>query len=517
MGIAALRKGKTETAHGLLSRAISCDPKRTDFHVSLGRLYETTGKFEKAESIFRASFEADPLSSVPALNLADFFARNGRISEAEAVYNYVLGIDPGSYAAQNNLGNLRQAMEDHEGAEALYRKALEIKPDLIEAMNNLGMALTRQRRFVEAEKWLKDAVGLKADFIEAIDNYGSALMEQGKFEEAREQYLKVLSLKPDHAGSAFNLSYIMLMNENFSQGLPLYEKRLEKPEFHYLKDTRSLKRGMEVENTTILVRCDQGLGDTLQFVRFLPALKERGARVYLESQPQLKALLSGCEGIDLIIPKTGQAVPDVRYDHSVPLLSLPYVLGTTVDTIPACVPYIRIDSRVSEKWRAMTDARRDDGTLLVGIAWSGNKRYTGDVARSLTLEDLIPLITTAGTRCYSLQYGDAVKEAENIPPSDNFIIMTDEISNFTDTAGLIGSLDLIISIDSVICHLSGALGVPVWTLLPYVSDWRWFLGREGSPWYPTMRLFRQTALGNWEDVLKRVHDALKELLDRRPQ
>lgn len=518
LGLVMFRKGDPGKAEALITRAISLDPAKIDFHLSLGNIYETCGRTEQAESLLRASFQANPLSPAAALNLADFFARNDRLSEAEAVYRYVLDIDPRSHAAFNNLGNIAQSRGNLDEARTLYEKALRIEPGLVETMNNLGMALMHAGRFREAEDWFRKAISLRPDLVEAIDNCGSALMEQGRYEEARQEYLKALSLEPDHGDAAFNLSYIMLMEGDFAHGLPLYERRLDKKEFSYLKDARSLKPGDTLKDKTILVRCEQGLGDTLQFVRFLPLLKDRGANVVLELQPQLIRLLSRCGGIDDIVPRKGDlSAPDVRYDHSVPLLSLPYLFGISADTIPADVPYIHLADDTIRKWREATSPRRDNNTLLAGIVWSGNRRYSGNASRSLSLERFYPVFSTPGACFYSLQFGEAVEEAGRLPPLSNLLFMTDEIREFTDTAGLMKNLDLIITIDSVTAHLAGALGVTVWNLLPYVPDWRWRLKREDSAWYPTMRLFRQSSLDDRESLLEGVRAALVDLLDGRSQ
>jgi len=229
-------------------------------------------------------------------------------------------------------------------------------------------------------------------------------------------------------------------------------------------------------------------------------------------------LLSRCEGMDDIVPrKADLSVPDVLFDHLVPLLSLPHIFGTSMETIPVGVPYIHVAGDTTKKWKAVTTEHRGNETLIIGIAWSGNKRYGGDSARYIALSRIYSLFLTPGTCFYSLQYGEAVEEAKELPPRDNLIFVTDEIKDFTNTAGLMKNLDLVITIDSVIAHLAGSLGVAVWNLLPYVSDWRWLLDREDSPWYPTMRLFRQPSIDDWQGVLERVHAALAELRDSRAQ
>jgi hypothetical protein len=253
----------------------------------------------------------------------------------------------------------------------------------------------------------------------------------------------------------------------------------------------------------MLVYSEQGIGDTIQFVRYAPLLARRGARVILQCQPELKPLFQSLEGVDCVL-STSEALPP--FDVQAPLLSLPLALGTTLESIPAQVPYLKADPALAEAWRAkLAPAGR---CLKVGLAWAGNPKHRNDRNRSMPLSVLAPLAGVGGVRFYSLQKGDAAGQAKGPPPGMDLVDLTQELNDFADTAAFVANLDLVISVDTAAVHLAGAMAKPVWTLLPFFSDWRWLLDREDSPWYPTMRLFRQRTRGEWGGVVERV---VKEL------
>ncbi|HOW53392.1 MAG TPA: tetratricopeptide repeat-containing glycosyltransferase family protein [Syntrophorhabdaceae bacterium] len=509
-GRSLLEKGRIEEASTHFRKAFDIDPSMTEALAYMGKACEMSGHLEKAEELYKQVLAARPDMEEIVFALGNLFLNQGRLEESELIYRYGLSMKPGSPAMHNNLANVLKARGDLGKAEDHYRQAISIDPAFAVSLYNLGTMLLKQGRFHEAQRHLDRCVDLKPDFAPAIDNLGNTFMELGEYGSAEKCYRKALAAAPDSHDAAFDLSYLLLLHGNYDEGLKLYEKRLEKAEFSYLRATRQQK-DPGISGRTILVRCEQGLGDTLQFVRFLPLLKERGGRVIFESQPQLAELLSLSQGADGIVPrKADLSVPHVPHDRSEPLMSLPHILGTTVDSIPARVPYIFIDNNKKKKWMEKTAVHRAGKFMLVGIAWSGNKRYAGDTARSVTFSDLLPLLSMSGIRFYSLQYGEAVKEAERLFP-ENLSIVTEDIKDFTETAGLICNLDLVITVDSVIAHLAGALGAQVWNLLPYVPDWRWLLEREDSPWYPTMRLFRQRSLNDWPETVERVRIALTEL------
>jgi hypothetical protein len=252
-----------------------------------------------------------------------------------------------------------------------------------------------------------------------------------------------------------------------------------------------------------LLHSEQGFGDTIQFIRYAPLLARQGARVVVECQPELRSLLRGVEGVQHLLAQ-GEPLPP--FDLHAPLLSLPLAFGTRLGSIPAQVPYLKADPALAEAWRGKVagDGRR----LKIGLAWAGSPARKGDRQRSVSLSALAPLAAVKGADFYSLQKGPAAEQAKNPPPEMRLMDLTAELKDFADTAALIASLDLVISVDTAVAHLAGAMARPVWTLLEFVPAWRWLLDREDSPWYPTMRLFRQPSRGDWGSVVRRVAEAL---------
>ncbi len=511
----SLAEGRLDDAIMNFQRSVELDPSTGEALNGMGRAFELAGNDEQAEKLYKRALEARPDLGEAIFALGDLFLKQGRSKESELVCRYGLSMIPGSPAVYNNLANALKQQGDIAGAEENYRHALAVDPDLHVALFNLGTLLLKQGRLKEAQECLCRLLEVRPGFAPAACSLGNVFMEQGLYEKAGQCYRKALALDPGSSDAGFDLAYLLLLQGDYREGLEKYELRLHRPEFNYLR-TESLPVNSDLSGKTVLVRCEQGLGDTIHFVRFISELRQRCGSVIFECQHQLCGLLSGCEGVDSIIErKADLSVPDVDHDRSVALLSLPYMLGTTIETIPGRIPYINIDGCRIEKWKKITSEHRGNDALLIGMAWSGNKRYAGDAARSLAFKDLLPLMSVDGTFFYSLQYGEAVKETEGLPRVENLAVMTDQIRDFSDTAGLIKNLDLVITIDSVTAHLAGALGVPVWNLLPYVSDWRWMLEREDSAWYPTMRLFRQAALDDWQPVLERVRAGLIELRNTR--
>jgi hypothetical protein len=268
--------------------------------------------------------------------------------------------------------------------------------------------------------------------------------------------------------------------------------------------------GRPLEGRTLLLHAEQGFGDAIQFIRYLPLAAERGGRIIIECQAQLQRLFQINAGGSQIVA-SGQPMPD--FDSHCPLLSLPWVFGTTLASVPDIVPYLRADAENVGSWRQRLAEHSQ--VVKVGLVWSGNPAHKNDRCRSMTLARLAPLAQTRGVRFFSLQKGEAATEARTPPPGMELIDWTEELTDFADTAALIAHLDLVIAVDTAVAHLAGAMGKPVWTLLPFVPDWRWLLEREDSPWYPSMRLFRQPFWGDWDSVIERVADELSNWIKNR--
>jgi hypothetical protein len=328
---------------------------------------------------------------------------------------------------------------------------------------------------------------------------------RGELDEALSVCQRAIQLRPDHAGAHWNKSLVLLLKGDFAQGWAEYEWRWQSKDFRSPRRDfpQPQWRGEDPSGRTILLHAEQGFGDTIQFIRYAPLLAGRGARVIVECQPELQRLLGGVEGIQHL---TARGEPLPPFDLHTPLLSLPLAWGTRVKTIPGNVPYIKPDPALVGAWRGRLAG---DSALKVGLVWAGSPIRKDDRYRSLPLSSLAPLAGVKGVSFYSLQKGKATEQAQNPPPGMNLIDMTEEIKDFADTAALISHLDLVITVDTAVAHLAGAMAKRVWTMLEFVPAWRWLLNREDSPWYPTMRLFRQPAIRDWATVIRRVAGELQ--------
>jgi len=352
------------------------------------------------------------------------------------------------------------------------------------------------------------ALTLKPQFLGALHNLGSALQAQGELEEAAECFQKALRLDPNHAKTHLNQASLMLVQGDFERGWEEYEWRWKTGQLPKREFREPRWMGEPLSGRTILLHAEQGLGDTLQFIRYAALVKRLGARVVVECQKPLVKLLSRSQGIDQLAAQ-GDDVP--HFDVHAPLLSLPRILRTTVNSIPADVPYLFADPGLVDDWR---ERLKEQSGLRIGMNWHGRAGDGMFRRRDIPIECLAPIAQMPGARLVSLQKGDGRKELAGagfpiFDPGDD----VDTVHGpFMDTAAIIMNLDLVITSDTSVPHLAGALGVPVWVALPFVPDWRWLLNRQDSPWYPTMRLFRQKARGDWTTVFEEIHSALCELI-----
>jgi hypothetical protein len=390
---------------------------------------------------------------------------------------------------------------------------VRLKPDFAEGHNNLGLALAERGDFAAAEGCYEQALRLHPRYAEAHTNLGSAFKEQGRLEEALACYELALALDPDAVSTRWNRSLAWLQLGNYAQGWPEYEWRWRRQGTPPRAFAQPRWDGAPLQGRTILLHGEQGLGDMLQFVRYAPLVKERGGTVLLAAPPGLVSLLSSCPGVERVVPEN-EALPP--FDAHLPLMSLPAVFGTTLATVPAAVPYLAAEPERLARWR-----ERLAGVpgFKVGTAWQGNPRHQWDRHRSFPLAQLEPLAHVEGVTLVSLQKGPGSEQLAL--PGDRFPVLDlgPELDGggaaFVDTAAVMCCLDLMVCCDTAVAHLAGALGVPVWVALAAVVDWRWLLGREDSPWYPTMRLFRQDRLGKWAPVFVRMAAALERLVAER--
>lgn len=464
---------------------------------------------DASERLARAR-EAVRLSpSEPALlnNLGLALHDCGYYDEAIRVFESTLLLVPASGAVHYNLGNSVRAAGNPAGAVVLYEKALVHGTDLPEVHNNLGLAWQECGYPDRAQEAFRASLGRNPHFVPAGLNYAHALIQGIRPAEAEAVLRAVLRDQPDCADAHWLLSHALLVQGKFEEGWSEYEWRWQKMSAAPYRRTdpgRRWKGGELPGIHRILLYAEQGLGDAIQFIRFAPMVAARGGTVVVECHRELASLFRHVEGVSEVYVR-GEEIPQT--DVECPLLSLAGVLGTTLDSIPSTVPYVWPGPSCVERWRD----RCVDGTgrLRVGLVWAGNPGHRNDVNRSLRPEHLTGFGQCEGVRLFSLQKGEE-GDARIVKPRGIAIEeLGPALRDMEDTAGVIAHMDVVVTVDTAVAHLAGAMGKPVWMLVPFSPDWRWLLGRETSPWYPTMRIFRQAQPGGWGAVIARVLDDLK--------
>ncbi|THD53799.1 MAG: tetratricopeptide repeat protein [Bradyrhizobium sp.] len=465
----------------------------------LMRLEEACISFGKALAIYPDHFDA---LNDRGRTLLDMW----RADEALTDFRKAIALDPNSVATLNNCGIALILLRRYEEALTILDRALSITPEMVEIFNNKGNALKDLGRLDEALANYDRAIALKPDYVEAHSNRGNCLDEMGRYREALSSYEDALALQPHHADSHWNSAVNRLRAGDLKTGWVEYEWRWKMRSFQvkHWHFKQPLWIGAEpIDGKVLLLHNEQGLGDALQFCRYVPLMAARGARVVLEIDGPLKELLSGLTGVSHCISK-GETPPD--FDFHCPLTSLPLAFDTTLDTIPSAVPYISVGAHATD-W----GARLDSHLPRIGLVWSGNPVHNNDRNRSVPLRSLLPLLDVEA-QFVSLQKDIRSSDEVVLRERSDILHLGPELQSFVDTAALIEHLDLVISVDTSVAHLAGALARPVWIFLPYVPDWRWLLDREDSPWYPTARLFRQSQTREWHSVVDEMRRALTKFV-----
>jgi len=542
------RSGQTDDAIEALRKVTQLNPQAVRAHRELTELLLQSNRPHEAVPHLRALVTLAPQEPRHAFELADALARCRQTDQAIAAYHAVLRLKPDSAEALVNLTSLHADKNQLDEAVACARKAIELRPRFAEAHLNLGTVLIRQEKFAEAAEALRIAAQLKPELAEihnnlgilaaeeedydraigyyrhtldmqptnadAIYNLGIALFKQGHARQAIDYFNRAIALRPDYAEAHHNRAAAWLLLGDFQHGWPEYEWRFRSRYYGAFRPSWPIWNGTDsLAGRTIVLCTEQGLGDTLQFIRFAEVLKRQGARVLVECRKLLHALLRDTPGVD------GWITPgDTRQkaDCCIALMSIPDRLGLRLDTIPTPIPYITPRGDLVETWRARLAEWPE---LKVGIAWQGNPKCPGDRRRSIALHAYAPLAQVPGVRLISLQKGlgsEQLAELADTWPLVDFGAALDATEDaFLDTAAIVKQLDLVITSDTAMAHLAGALGVPVWLALSDVPDWRWLLDREDSPWYPSMRLFRQPEPRDWASVFQRIAGELTTLANAR--
>jgi Tfp pilus assembly protein PilF len=489
-------------------------------HNNLGNALQAQGKLEQAVASYRRALALEPSYVDALVNLGATYRAQGELDQAVASYQQALALEPDVPVAHSNLGHALAQQGKLDDAAACLRRAIALKPDFAEAHASLGNVLRNQGRLDEAMDFIHKALVLRPEFPEAQNYLANTLLALGRPHEAEEQFRRALRLLPDSAELRFGCSQARLLLGDYDSGFELYESRLEKdalPQSAYgalqarLAQFADVPRwsGEDGLDRVLVVWTDQGLGDTLMMMRYLPMLKARGFKkliVYCEET--LVRVVRSIPEVDEVVSRN-RPPPAENVDVHSPLTSLPLLFKTRVDTIPNRVPYISVPSELRQRW---ADRLSAVASPRVGMVWAGRRDNPKDVLRSIRLEKLSSLLKTARINFVSLQKGE---EAHQIAETDlKLFDWMDECGDLMETAALTSQLDLVIGIDTAVMHLAGALGRPLWLLNRFETDWRWMLDREDSPWYPTMRIFRQSRVGEWDEVIARATSALKSHFDR---
>jgi len=507
LGVIALQQGQYDVAIRLINKAIAANPRVPEFHNSLGVVSAVLGDPEQAITAYERAITLKPGYAEAYENMGNALLSQGRYDEAIVSYKSALRLRPNAAQIYNRLGAVLDEQRRYNEAIESYERALQLKPDYVEAYNNLAIALRAQGRFAEATELLERAIQLRPRCANLYYNLAGAQRDSGMCEQAIANYDHAIVLEPGHSHAHFNRAIALLLGGRLTEGWKAYKWRRHAD----LKMTIYPHRyeiprwdGSSFEGRRLLVHYEQGMGDTLQFVRYLPMVKQQGGTVILEARKPLLGLLRDLHGVDEFMEASSKK-PSVPFDLHISLLDLPGIFATTLETIPRRVPYIHADPRKVAYWRQ----KLPQTEFKVGITWAGSPAHSKDHARSCSLQYFTPLTHLVGVRLFALQKGPAAKDVQDLTEQLPISNLADQCEDFADTAAVIQNLDLVISVDTAVLHLAGATAKAVWALLPFVPDWRWMLHRQDSPWYPTMKLFRQSKPGDWSSVFCAVREQLK--------
>jgi len=538
-------RGEEGEAERLLERAVTLKPDYGEAHNNIGLMRATRGDHARAVPAFERAVALDDAKPAWFNNLGNSYVELFRFADALKAYDEALRRDPANAECWSNRGLALRGLRQPEEAIASFRRAIALVPAHVNALSNLAVVLKEQKQLDEAVTtmaraaeldpenvavWVnfaaiheargeyermralaQRALDIDPNYPEAYNLLANAEMEAGRYDDALALYEKTRALDPENRNANWNLALIWLLHGDFERGWKQFEwrKRLQSVVFDHGTYAGAEWRGESLDGRDILLHSEQGIGDAIQFIRYAPLLKARGARrVYLECPFPIVPLLSGVDGVDGVIAR-GVALPS--YDVHANLMSLPALLGTTLANLPAEVPYIPVEPRAARSLVAV-----DAGDLAVGFVWAGNPVHARDFLRSAPLDAFRPLAAIPGTRFFSLQKGEGAERELAAHPIDGVVNLAPHLNDFRDTAAVIDALDLVITVDTSVAHLAGALGKETWLLLPRVPDFRWMLEREDSPWYPTMRLFRQSAPRDWGAVFANVERALRDRVATGP-
>ncbi|HHZ92226.1 TPA: tetratricopeptide repeat protein [Candidatus Poribacteria bacterium] len=516
-------QGKLEEAIDAYQQAIHIQPDDAEAYSNLGNALQEQGRLEESIQAYQQAIHLQPNHAEAYSNLGIVLKEQGRLEESIQAYHQAIHIQPNHLKAYYNLGNALREQERLEESIQAYHQAIHIQPNHPEAYSNLGVALQEQGKLEESIQTYHQAIHIQPNHPEAYSNLGVALQEQGRLEESIQAYHQAIHLQPNHAEAYSNLGIILLLKGNLLQGWKEYEWRWKCADFN--SENRNFPQlswnGTDLNDKSILIWAEQGIGDEIMFTSILPTLSQMTERIIIECNIRLVPLFQ--RSFPQIQSFSRQNPPNLQLlnpdiDYQIPMGSLGQWLRTDEDSFEESKqPYLTACANRSAKIRKRYQILAD-GKLLVGISWKStgiNQRRA--LLKSTILEDWTSILSQQECYFINLQYGDVKEELEQFHLQTDLMIYQDEeidsLQNLDDFAAQVSALDLVISIDNMTVHMAGALGKKVWTLLPYIPDWRWMLDREDTPWYPSMRLFRQSETGDWSRVFAQVRSELEQYME----
>jgi tetratricopeptide (TPR) repeat protein len=504
-GLVAAALGHLEEAMICYDQALQLQPDFADARNNFGVALQAQGALEEAIGQYQLALAVNPSLVDAHLNLGTALSKLGRYDEALACYQTVSTLDPQSAEAHFNAGNAHNAQGDDAAAIASFERALALRGNYAEAHINLGSLIGKLGDYAGAESQYRRAVALKPNPTNLVC-LGGSLGAQGRLDEEEGFYRHALALDPDYADAHQNLAWLLLKRGDYKHGWAEFAKRWRKSDYEAIAVPGVAEwHGEPLDGRRLLLVGEQGFGDHFQFLRYARVLEQLGATVDICVREPLLPLVERIPGVH----RAFSGKSDDQYDFWVPMMNVPSCVGTELSTIPADVPYVFADKAKIKTWRKRVDAA-GKSKRKVGLVWSGSPTFGNDRYRSMTLADLNMLSELKNVAWYALQKGPAHDQLTHAPDAFRAHDFTADLHNFDDTAALVMNLDLVIAVDTGVAHLAAALGKPVWVLLPANSDWRWLEARNDSPWYPAMTLFRQTMLGDWTPVIKRVSEELRD-------
>lgn len=512
LGAAYVALQDLERAAASYTKAIVLKPDFAEAHNKLGNIQRHQGDLERAVLSYKRAARAEPGHAQAWYNLAVTLQVQEEFPKALEAYQRALALEPNNPGAENNMGLVLKAGGRIPEAIAAFRRAIALTPDYVLALTNLGTTLQAENKLEESIEVLLKAIGLAPGDHRAFSNIGNAYVALNRTGDGIAAYRKALELEPGLDEARYNIALARLLTGDLEGGWADYDARLgtkaHKEKYPVGKPRWHLDQ--KVTGKTVLVYAEQGLGDTLQFVRYIPLLVATGARVVVRVQVALKAFLEHQLGAATVI-STKDPLPD--HDLQCALLSLPGEFGTWLDSVPSKVPYLAAPDSKLAAWRNVFSKAPG---LKVGLVWSGNPRHQFDRNRSMPLETVAEMTRGMPAHFFAIQKDFRGTDFEKLAGIPHIHDLSAKVQGFEDTAAIVSALDLVITVDTSVAHLAGALGAKAWVLLAYAPDWRWLLERDDSPWYPSLRLFRQDEIGDWACVVNSVREALTELAASGP-